>query len=257
MPHVQRIKSGTGFYHAVIKGDGGQIIFESDADRLRFLEELERATRDFGVSVHAYCLMANHVHLLIEDPKDNLSAFMKQLEERYAMYFRKITGRVGHVFRGRFWSEPIDTEERLLATIRYIHANPEPPGMCRASEYRWSSYQAYMGAPSVATTKLILGILGSPEAFASFHENAGSFAKPFPQSKLCRHLSYDELTHIAISLLGRDTLNALKMQKPLMRQPYLELLAAAGFTATQIARITGVGQASINRALHESERETS
>ncbi|MDO4532476.1 MAG: transposase [Coriobacteriia bacterium] len=256
MPHVQRIKSETGFYHVVIKGDGGQIIFESDADRLRFLEELAHGTQDYDIFIHAYCLMANHVHLLMQDPKESLSAFMKQLEERYAMYFRKVTGRVGHVFRGRFWSEPIDSDERFLATLRYIHANPEPPGMCRANEYRWSSYQAYMGAPSVATTKLALDILGSPEAFASFHENAGSFAKPFQQSKLCRHLSYDELTRIAVNLLGREEVNALKTMKPSQRQSQLESLAASGFTDTQIARITGIGQSSVNRALHASERKT-
>lgn len=250
MPHAQRKRSESGFYHVVAKGDGGQILFENDPDRLRFLTLLERAAEDTSVDVHAYCLMSNHVHLLLRDEKLTLSASMKQLCEQYAMYFRKITGRVGHVFQGRFWSEPIETDEYFLAALRYIHANPEPAGICRAKDYPWSSYLAYHDGSAFVKTDFALAILDGWKAFEKLHEAAGHYAKPFPTSTLKGHLSYDELTRVAINLIGRETLQSLRKMNLKHRQPYIKALANAGFTESQIARITGIGQTSISRALH-------
>lgn len=254
MPHGERKKSETGFYHVVVKGDGGQILFEGDGDRKRFLEELKRAKADHGIAVHAYCLMSNHVHLLVEDAgegRDGLGPFMKQLCERYAMHFRKRTGRVGHVFQGRYWSEPIGSDEYFLACLRYIHANPEPAGIGPASGYTWSSYSEYAGKPGfgVASTELALGLLGGPSGFESFQENGGAFARAFPKSSLVRHLSYDELLRIAKNVLGEETFARLKEMDPDERAENLRMLAAAGFTESQIARLTGIGRSSIVRSL--------
>lgn len=248
MTHTQRKKSETGYYHVVTKGDGGQLLFESDADRVRFLSELEKAVDANKVAVHAYCLMSNHVHLIVEDRADELAGFMKQLNERYAMYYARRTGRVGHVFQSRFWSEPIASDEYFLAALRYVHANPEPAGMCRTCEYEWSSYNAYLGKSAMVKTETALGILGSREAFERFHENAGQYVKPFPKSTLTKHLSYDELMRVAVNLVGRDTLNSLKAMKPHARQDYLQTLLSAGFTESQISRLTGIGRASIRRS---------
>ena len=249
MPHTQRKRGESGFYHAVTKGDGGQIVFEKDADRLRYLKELETAAGDFKVEVHAYCLMSNHVHLLLEDQDGELGLFMKQLNERYAMYYAKTTGRVGHVFQGRYWSEPVDSDDYYLAAMRYIHANPEPPGICKASAYAWSSYGAYARASSFVKTDLALSMLGGVEAFEAFHIDAIKYAKPFPESKLTAHLSSDEQLNVAVSILGRDVLNSLKGLKPQERRTRVEQLAQAGFSDTEIARLTGIGRSSIRRDL--------
>ena len=85
MPHAARQKGESGFYHVVIKGDGGQVIFEDEPDRRRFLKYIGVALEEHPVELHAYCLMGNHVHLLVRDTQDNLSAFMKKLDESYAM----------------------------------------------------------------------------------------------------------------------------------------------------------------------------
>ena len=82
MTHKPRQQSESGFYHVVTKGDGAQIVFESDRDRIRYLQKLADACDDFGTIIHAYCLMSNHVHLLVQDPKQNLGYFMKQLNYR-------------------------------------------------------------------------------------------------------------------------------------------------------------------------------
>lgn len=272
MPHRQRRKSETGFYHVVSKGDGGQVIFEGDSDRLHYLSLLAHALDARKANLHAYCLMSNHVHLLIEDREDELSELMKEINESYARYYAKKTGRVGHVFQGRFWSEPVGTDEHFLAVMRYIHSNPEPAGICRAKDYPWSSYRAYIGDTGevrahkayasrrldksqdspVVTTKLALSLLGGAEAFKNFSRLGGRDARPFPGSTLSNHIAPDELVNIALRILGRETLYGLKKMKPCERVTYFEQLSKAGFTHSEIARVTGIGQASISRALKKS-----
>ena len=251
MTHAARKLSETGYYHVVSKGDGGQIIFEDDKDRVRFMAELARACEEHAVETHAYCLMDNHVHLLVEDANANLSAFMKALNERYAVHYRRKTGRTGHVFQARFWSEPIDTDAHFLAVLRYIHANPEQAGMCSCAEYPWSSYASYLWREDFVETGIALALLESAETFEEFHGNCGCFAKPYRQSGLTRHLSYDELLRVAVNLLGRETLNSLKGMAPAVRVEHLRTLTEAGFNETQIARLTGIGQAAIYRNLRK------
>lgn len=267
MPHARRKKGESGFYHVVTKGDGGQIIFESDADRARYLEVLVDALGENKVKLHAFCLMSNHTHMLVEDREDGLSAFMKLLNETYARYYSKKTGRVGHVFQARYWSEPVENEMHFLAVLRYIHANPEAAGMCRARDYPWSSYRAYVlsgekegrgekrGAEDVASfveTELALSVLGGVEVFERFSASGACSARPFPSSKLSKHLTFDELFNVALRLLGRDVLNGLKAMDPPDRAPYFMQLLRAGFTVSEIARVTGIGRASISRLCGKS-----
>lgn len=254
VPHTRRRFSDSGFYHIVTKGDGGQIIFESDDDRIRYLTELEDAAVDTGVRVHAYCLMGNHIHLLMEDTKLKISDCMKMLDENYARYFGKRTGRVGHVFQGRFWSEAVLKDEHFLAVLRYIHANPEAAGICLAKEYPWSSYSAYMGADSFVSCDVALSLLGSPEKLAEFQASGCRFAKPFPGSNLNRHLAVDELSRIALEVLGRETLNTIKRLAPEKRFEHLTSLKRAGFSDSEIARVTGIGYTSVRATLHVADR---
>ena len=250
MPRTQRKKSETGFYHVISKGNGGQILFENDSDRIKYLKILKESLDDFGLELHAYCLMNNHVHLLLRDANNALSNCMKRLNERYATYFRARTGRIGPVFNGRFWSEPIDSDEYYLAAMRYIHANPEPARICRAADYRWSSYQAFAAAASSFThTELGLELLGGPEGFRRFQESGCKYAKSFKESKLRGHLSGDELLQIAIAICGREKLNELKSMPPAERYDHLQSLKNSGLSEKQIARIVGIGEVAIHRAL--------
>ena len=259
MPHTARKLAESGVYHIVTKGDGNQIIFEDSDDRRHYIDLLEAALDSHKVSLNAYCLMSNHVHLLVavqsglevKDGGEELSAFMKRLNESYAMYFQKKSKRVGHVFKGRFWSEAVETDEHFLCAIRYIHANPEPARICKAQEYPWSSYQAYCGKPSFVDTELALYLLGGIDGFKRFSATGGKYAKPFPESKLRKHLAPDEQIQIALIILGRETLAQMRQMKQSERKPLLQKLASAGFTETEIVRITGLGRQAIRSALRE------
>lgn len=98
MPHASREKSASGYYHVVPKGLGDQILFEDDGEREEYLDYLANSKEQYGFLLHAYCLMSNHVHLIIEDPEDNLSQAMKYVHERYAMAHSARVGRKGGIF---------------------------------------------------------------------------------------------------------------------------------------------------------------
>ena len=249
MPHTQRKRSESGFYHVVAKGDGAQIIFEDNSDRRLYVDILAKTIDEFKIKLHAYCLMSNHVHLLVQDEQRELSGFMKKLSETYAMHFSRKTGRVGRVFQRPFWSEPVESDAYFLCALRYIHANPEPAGICKAKDYPWSSYQDYLSGSAFVEVEFARELLGGIRRFEEFSASGGSYAKPFTDSKLSRHHNSDELVNIAINLLGRETLNNLRAMSPEARKPHIALLHAHGFTKAEIARITGLGSALVGKAL--------
>ena len=249
MPHTVRKRSESGFYHVVAKGAGGQVIFEGPQDRRSCLTALEKATDENEVDVHAYCLMSNHIHLLLEDKQEKLSAFMKQFCETYAMHFNKVAGRVGGVFVRPFWNEAVECDEYFLSALRYIHANPEPAGICAAADYAWSSYRAYLGESSFVKTDLALSLLGDVAGFEEFSASGSKLALPFPSSKLRGHLSPDEIWNIATNLVDRDVLLGIRTMELDKRRPVLETLSRAGFTEREIVRVTGLGKTAVHKSL--------
>jgi REP element-mobilizing transposase RayT len=129
------------------RGADRQDIFVHDVDYLEFERLIGVAVGADAVEVHAYCLMNNHFHLLLSCPNGGLSTFMQSVQFRYAQWFNQRYERDGSVFRGRFTSVNVDSDEQLVQVGRYIHRNPlafVPPEALAA--YRWSSLGAYVGA---------------------------------------------------------------------------------------------------------------
>lgn len=145
MARQQRIISGTGIYHIMLRGNEKKNIFADEQDKHRFLEDVTIKQSHIGFFLYAYCLMDNHVHLLLNTNGNDLSIIMKGIGVRYAYYYNAKHQRVGHVFQDRFKSEPVEDERYLQAVIRYIHNNPVKAGIViKAEEYPWSSYGSYI-----------------------------------------------------------------------------------------------------------------
>ena len=135
-----------GIYHAVARGNRKQAVFLDDADRFIYLGLLGRAVRRMGWRCLGFCLMNNHLHLLIETPLGNLSGGMQWLQSRYAQGFNKRHGEVGHLFQGRYRAVRIMSDEQLWMAAAYVARNPVKAGLCRrAEDWRWSSHAALMG----------------------------------------------------------------------------------------------------------------
>jgi len=144
-----RIEFAGALYHVTSRGDRREDIYESDADRENFLEILSEVCRQHNWSIHAYCLMTNHYHLLVETPDANLSKGMRQLNGVYTQKYNRLNHKVGHVFQGRYKSILVDGDSYLLELARYVVLNPVRAQMVRsAKDWRWSSYRATVGVVS-------------------------------------------------------------------------------------------------------------
>jgi putative transposase len=149
MPRVARKLSESKTYHVMIRGNERKDIFHDDEDKSRFIDILYEKNKAKKYAVYAYCLMDNHVHLLINEGNDEISRIMKRINVSYAYYFNKKYGRIGHLFQDRFKSEVIEDETYLLAVVRYIHNNPVEAGKVgQVRDYNWSSFDLYINQNS-------------------------------------------------------------------------------------------------------------
>lgn len=128
------------------RGNERRWIFLDDTDRAIFLEVLVHVVERYGWVVHAYCLMGNHYHLLVETPRANIAIGMRQLNGLYAQRFNRRHGRVGHLFQGRYSAILIQKERHFVRAARYIVRNPVRAKLCTSPEqWRWSSCAATAG----------------------------------------------------------------------------------------------------------------
>jgi REP element-mobilizing transposase RayT len=145
MPRKPRVEVAGGIHHVWARGNDRQLIYWDDEDCSLYLELLaaevgRRRWRFFG-----YCLMDNHLHLLVQTPDPNLGAGMQRLHGNYALLFNRRHRKVGHVFQGRFGSKPILDDEQFWAVARYILRNPVEAGLCRdPAEWKWSSHRGVL-----------------------------------------------------------------------------------------------------------------
>ena len=149
MARPLRVEFADALYHVTSRGNGRQEIFHNDQDNRKFLELLGRTVERYRWICHAFCLMVNHYHLIIETPGANLSKGMHHLNANYCQAHHKRYGAVGHLFQGRFKAIVVDREGYLLELARYVVLNPVRAGLAaRPEDWAWSSYRSTMGLPT-------------------------------------------------------------------------------------------------------------
>jgi REP element-mobilizing transposase RayT len=250
MPRPPRQISKSGYYHVVLRGIGRQLLFESTEERQDFLRILARTRDKFGCVIIAWCLMGNHVHLLLKVADGNLSRAVASISISFAMHHNARTEHVGHVFQNRFSSKPIESDGQLLACVRYIHDNPAKAGICAPSEYTWSSYGEYVGAPSpigvpIVDTTLILGMVDGETGFEQLSSsNMEAYREPRGMAKL----TDAEAKRVFEEDLSAESRAALFGGTKRTRDAALRELKNYGLTGKQIERLTGIGRNVIQRA---------
>ncbi|MGH7888113.1 MAG: REP-associated tyrosine transposase, partial [Candidatus Binatia bacterium] len=158
-------------YHVIVRGNQRRKTFLNDGDYQAYLERLGRYRRKYGHTVHAYCLMPNHVHLLIESAQQPLAKFMQGLQQSYSQYFNLRHHKTGHVFQGRYKAIVCQKDEYLLQLIRYIHLNPVRAGMVNEPEqFFYSGHRAYVEgeATEVIDPRKALGLMGGRARYRAF-----------------------------------------------------------------------------------------
>ena len=160
-----------GIFHVYARGNDRRNLFVDDIDRRRYLSLLGRSVRQREWHALAYCLMSNHVHLLIETPQPNLAVGMHRAHSSYARTFNQRHRRTGHVFESRYGAVRMKTAEQLITVVRYIAHNPVAAGLAREpGEWEWGSHRALAGAAAPPTwlarwrtRELLAGWAGDPE----------------------------------------------------------------------------------------------
>lgn len=165
------------YYHVYNRGNRKQNIFISPRDYERFLKRMKEYKNEFNITILGYCLMPNHFHFLLRQDTDiPLTSFMLRLGTSYAKYFNIKYDQVGSLFQDRFKAKLVETDEYLLQLSRYIHRNPieipsSTPGV-ELSDYRWSSYPAYINEDKndLVDTSFILNYFAKSDPQADYKE---------------------------------------------------------------------------------------
>lgn len=201
MARPLRIEYEGAIYHITSRGNARQDIYADDEDRECFLDYLLQCCELFGWVCHAYCLMSNHYHLMIETPEANLSKGMRHLNGVYTQYYNRRHGRVGHLYQGRFKSILLEKQSHLLELSRYVVLNPVRAEMVRsAKDWRWSSYRATAGlvdCPAFLSIAWLLGCFGTDQSAAQlkyrkFVSGGRGQASPWRQLKNQIYLGSDD-----------------------------------------------------------------
>jgi putative transposase len=220
MARPLRIAYPGAFYHVTARGNERRKIFFSQADFLKFLSYLTDAVHKYGTFLHAFVLMGNHYHLIVETPKANLSAFVHAVNSAYTTYFNRKRKRAGHLFQGRYKSILIEKDRYLLELSRYLHLNPVRAGITgKPEDYPHSSYRAYVSPKeeTIVTRELIWGMTGvnekeAPGRYAGFVKSAIDDAHRNPLESVYGGIILgstpfikDALTLAADLILNRET----------------------------------------------------
>jgi len=258
MARKPRIHYPGAFFHVMLRGNGGHDIFSSDADRTHFNLLLQEGVERYKHRIHAFCLMDNHVHLIIQVGGVSLSPIMQNVSFRFTRYFNVHQKRIGHLFQGRYKALLIDRNSYLLELVRYIHCNPVRSGIVKnPDEYKWSSHTAYLGKVNISwlTRKLVFSQFAKNQTAAAelyvdfiqqgvaenhrreFHTGAhderilgdDSFSEKALALAQQKSKSTTTLSQIINAVCSEYEIDKMSLSEPGKKRPYAEARAITAF----------------------------
>lgn len=261
MPRNSRQHSDTGVYHVMLRGIDRHDIFADDQDRGKFLNVLRAvvAPKDNDGNplppycrIHAYCLMDNHVHLLIAEGSEDIGTVMKRIGVSYVSYYNKRHERLGPLFHDRFRSEPVGDTGYFITLLRYIHQNPVEAEMVTAPEqYRWSSWHEYDATKpdqDICARTLPFTALSWHELCEMVLNVSGGHIEP--HSKIERSRMTDSEARKSLDLLCGDSAT-LKIMPKGERALLIRKAISSGINMRQLARISGIDYRTIYRVINQ------
>ena len=244
-------KSRTGIYHIILRGVNRQTIFEEDADKYKLLETLTRYKKISKFHLYGYCLMDNHIHLLMKETEEAIGKTIQRISASYVRWYNYKYERIGHLFQGRFKSENVETPNYFRTVLRYIHQNPVKARLeMNVLDCKWTSIHDYIHQPTLIDIDLGLNLF-SPDRNKAIQ----IFTDFMQQSNDDQCLEI----HIPVKISDdevRDQLNELgiphtsllqQMEREQRNEIILMLKQLQGVTARQLARVTGISKSVIDR----------
>jgi putative transposase len=275
MARPLRLEFSGAVYHVTSRGNARQPIVDDDRDRSQWLTLLAHVVDRYGWLCHAYCLMDNHYHLLIETPQPNLSLGMRQLNGRYTQAYNRRHHRVGHLLQGRFTAILVEKEAHLLELCRYVVLNAVRAKLVpHPRHWAWSSYRATVGetpAPGWLTTDWILGQFGqrvgpAQEKYRAFVAEGRDGPRPWEQLTGQIYLGSEAFVaqHQPDRVIRDVPRRQTQAQRPSLRVLFQRrgemsrLIHVAyrqyGYRLAEIAEHLGVHAATVSRRLKQAEQ---
>ena len=253
MPRGARKQAESGIYHLMLRGINRQQIFEDESDAERFLEVLASYKETCRYELLGYCLMGNHVHILLKIGHEPLQTVMRRIAAKYVYWYNVKYERVGHLFQERFRSEPVEDDAYLMTVLRYIHRNPVKAGMAdRPEEYAYSSFRGYTEGKSEVDGGYILDLLPR-ERFEEFHE-AGWQDKCLDMSEdEVRRVTDEDALRIMRKITNCDSCPEFRALEQGKRARLIVKMNREGLSLRQISRLTGETVYGIQKCLSDKE----
>jgi REP element-mobilizing transposase RayT len=252
MARTARKKSKSGIYHVMLRGINRQVIFEDDADKEKFLETLKSYKDLNKYKVYAYCLMENHVHLLIEETEEPIGQFIKRICGSYVYWYNRKYDRIGHLFQDRFKSEVVEDDSYFLTVLRYIHQNPLRAGLVADIEkYRWSSYHNYLEKSGFVDAGFALAMFSdiSTQALKSFTEFMNEMNEDICLDYEERKRPLDSDVNRCLLQYGISNISTIQQMEKGKRDEIIRTMKSIdGVSIRQLSRVTGISKSIIDRA---------
>lgn len=257
MPRTARKTAKSNIYHVMLRGINRQNIFEEDEDRIHFLNTVSRCREVSGFRLHAFVLMSNHIHFLIETNDEPLEVIFKRIGTSYAVWYNRKYKRAGHLFQDRFRSENVETDQYYMTVLRYILQNPVKAGMVSSpGEYRWSSYLAYeKGRGALTDIQFAVDLFSSRETLLEYlAEQNDDVIMDEPDHDW--RLRDDAARETIYRITQCSSVSAFQQLDFEVQKEYAVKLYSEGLTMGQIARLTGISKATISRAVKKASDES-
>ncbi|MCQ2212921.1 MAG: transposase [Bacteroidaceae bacterium] len=274
MARRQREKTATGIYHVMLRGINKQDVFLDDNDFDSMLSALREArvmryedlgiTKTDGCTYYAYCMLHNHIHLLVREGSITISELMKKIQDRFVAIYNRKYDRVGHLFQDRFVSEPVNDLNYFHQLIRYIHRNPVKAMECNApEEYKYSSWREYLDAKNwiikgsdpliihLCDVQTVIARFGYEELVKWVNEDVDdkcmdmdSFAQPMPEMEVWERLH---------EISGVDSVEEFKQLAPDVQVKYISQLLQSGASLRQASRMSSLSYKALWNRLNPEE----
>ena len=244
MSRQARAKSSSGIYHVILRGINKQLLFECQADYDAFLNMLKSAKEKEPCNLFAYCLMPNHVHLLLQITDETPAHFLKRLAGSYALWFNNKYERTGHLFQNRYLSETVENDAYLLTVIRYIHMNPVKAGLCSSmDDYEYSSCFYYFDPDGLIDSQA-LGEVIDPKRLSVFQkQNTEDDCLDIDKVKI----PDSEVLKTVLEISGCSNISEFQQLPKQKKKEYICCLLKKNVPRRQASRVTGMSIGIVRR----------
>lgn len=247
MPRNAREKSENSTYHIMLRGINQQQIFEEEEDYCKFLEILKYYQTVSEYKVYAYCLMGNHIHLLMEFGKEDIGQVFKRIGAKYVYWYNIKYGRKGHLFQDRYKSEPVDDDAYFLTVMRYIHQNPIKAGLCKKVDgYKYSSFQEYKYGTEIIDIDYVTEFVPKEDFEEYNNEIINASCLDIEEKKVFR-VTDEEAKRIIKKYSKCKTVTDFQLLDIKERNKCIKKFKEKGVSIRQISRLTGIPKGIVER----------